>query len=100
MAAVYFLVTSEIDKNPFTLFLLREVDLKRYFDVKNSEMEPSYPLPVTELSEAAKPEKETDISCELLKIPALGNFVLDCLSPNPPFSSQLDYKDVMAQFYR
>lgn len=100
MAAVYFLVTSEIDKNPFTLFLLRGVDLKQYFNVKNSEIEPSYPLPVTALTAAAKVEKELQNSCELVKIPSMADFILDCLSPNPAFSSQLDYKDVMMEFYR
>ena len=98
MAAVYFLLTSEIDKNPFTLFLLRDVDLKQYFNVKNSEIEPAYPLPVTEMKEIA--EKEINSHCELVKIPPLANFILDCLSPNPVFSMQLDYKDIMMEFYR
>ena len=100
MAAVFFLVTSEIDKNPFTLFLLRGVDLKQYFNVKNCEIEPSYPLPVTELSAAVKVEKELHNKCELVKIPPMAGFILDCLSPNPAFSSQLDYKDVMMEFYQ
>ena len=99
MAAVYFLLTSEIDKNPFTLFLLRDVNLKQYFNVKNSEVEPTYPLPVTELKEVGN-AKETDSHCELMKIPPLANFILDCLNPNPAFSMQLDYKDVMTEFYR
>ncbi|XP_028406807.1 uncharacterized protein LOC114529246 [Dendronephthya gigantea] len=100
MAAVYFLLTSEIDKNPFTLFLLRDVDLKRHFNVKNNEIEPSYPLPATEIKETTNSEKETVVHCELVKIPHLANFILDCLSPNPAFSMQLDYKDVMMEFYR
>ena len=100
MAAVYFLLTSEIDKNPFTLFLLRDVDLKQYFNVKNSEVEPKYPLPVTELKEVVDSAKEGSSHCELMKIPPLANFILDCLSPNPAFSMQLDYKGVMAEFYR
>ena len=103
MAAVYFLVTSEIDKNPFTLFLLRDVDLKQYFNVTNSETELSYPLPVTEqpkVDTAANVKEESGLHCNLLNIPSMGNFILDCLSPNPPFSSQLDYKDVLMEFYR
>jgi uncharacterized Zn finger protein len=100
MAAVYFLLTSEIDKNPFTLFLLRDVDLKQYFNVKNSEIEPTYPLPVTEMKEVTNATKEPSSHCELVKIPPLANFILDCLSPNPVFSMQLDYKDVMMEFYR
>ena len=100
MAAVYFLLTSEIDKNPFTLFLLRDVDLKQYFNVKNSEIEPTYPLPVTEMKEVTNAKKEPSSHCELVKIPPLANFILDCLSPNPVFSMQLDYKDVMMEFYR
>lgn len=100
MAAVYFLLTSEIDKNPFTLFLLRNVNLKRHFNVKNSEIEPSYPLPVNEIKETTNAANEPDVHCELVKIPHLANFILECLSPNPAFSMQLDYKDVMMEFYR
>ena len=109
MAAVYFLLTSEIDKNPFTLFMLRGVDLMQYFSIKNSETEPSYPLPVT-VATCNAAFAGTDCvdcgtgpnlpECELLKHVPMGNFILDCLSPNPPFSSQLDYKDVMIEFYR
>ena len=100
MAAIYFLLTSEIDKNPFTLFLLRDVDLKQYFNVKNSEIEPTYPLPVTEMRDVMSAGKEPNAHCELVKIPPLADFILDCLSPNPVFSMQLDYKDVMMEFYR
>ena len=100
MAAVYFLLTSEIDKNPFTLFLLRDVNLKQYFNVKNSEIEPTYPLPVTEMRDVMNAGKKPNAHCELVKIPPLANFILDCLSPNPVFSMQLDYKDVMMEFYR
>ncbi|XP_077984606.1 uncharacterized protein Rv2102-like [Glandiceps talaboti] len=48
MAAVYFLITSEIDKNPFTLFTLHGVDLVNHFNIKVSETEPGYPLQISQ----------------------------------------------------
>ncbi|XP_077867216.1 putative ATP-dependent helicase/translocase YwqA [Saccoglossus kowalevskii] len=108
MAAVYFLITSEIDKNPFTLFTLHGMDLVKHFNIKVSETEPGYPLPIHPAKHVKDEIDETDgefdhmnelKKCELLKIPSLSGFILDCLSSNPPFSSQLDYKEVMQEFY-
>ncbi|XP_070554306.1 uncharacterized ATP-dependent helicase YwqA-like isoform X2 [Ptychodera flava] len=107
MAAVYFLITSEIDKNPFTLFALHGVDLVQHFNIKVTETEPKYPLPVISSDvgmdvtvESVESSGTTDLQkCDLLKIPSMAGFILDCLSSNPPFSSQLDFKEVMTEFY-
>jgi len=37
MAAVYFLLASEIDKNPFTLFNLKGMDLMKIFHVSKED---------------------------------------------------------------
>ena len=65
MAAVYYLITSEIDKNPFTLFNLRGVDLMGYFNIKPSDTDPGYPLP---LSRPLKPVCPLLVALDMLNI--------------------------------
>ncbi|XP_019629685.1 PREDICTED: uncharacterized protein LOC109473944 [Branchiostoma belcheri] len=103
MAAVYYLITSEIDKNPFTLFNLRGVDLMGYFNISPSDTDPGYPLPLNRPSSMQSTETEVNenhiLPCPLLKIPPMSDFILSCLKSNPPFSLELDYKCVMEEFY-
>ncbi|XP_035679554.1 uncharacterized protein LOC118417905 [Branchiostoma floridae] len=103
MAAVYYLITSEIDKNPFTLFNLRGVDLMGYFNIKPSDTDPGYPLPLSRPLRPSSAEIEVNenhiLPCPLVKIPPMSDFILSCLRSNPPFSLELDYKSVMEEFY-
>ena len=45
-AAVYYVLTAECDKNPFTVFTLRGIDLQKHFCMRHCSTSVAYPLEV------------------------------------------------------
>lgn len=95
IAALYFMLAREIDKNPLILFSLRGLDLVSYFEIKE-EVEIPYPLEL-EFSEK-KGEISQTKSIDILKLQNYKSFILSMLELNPPFSP-VDYKEVLEEFY-
>lgn len=95
IAALYFALTSEIDKNPFILFELRGIDLISHYNIK-STLEVPYPL---ELDFSNTQQEISPEEILLLKQAQQTSFILGLLDDNPPFC-HIDYKDVLTQFYK
>lgn len=95
MAAVYFTLATAIDRNPFIIFELNGVDLKKHFHIeeKDTEIEPLISPVIVE--NTYKPEKDS-ITIEPLKDSK--NFILSLLTDNPPFFYK-NYKEAFIDFY-
>lgn len=94
MAAVYYSLAHEIDQNPFSLFLLRGLDLKAEFSLAET---PDLPPP---FSFRAR-EKKTGIKAidPDLRLPDnYVNFIISILRPSPPFYAS-DFRTILAGFY-
>ncbi|MBE0491297.1 MAG: DEAD/DEAH box helicase [Sulfurospirillum sp.] len=96
IAGLYFVLVSEIDKNPFILFSLRGLDLVEHFGIKK-DLQISYPLVLDFLAEDGQ-EKKSEENCEILQIRSQKEFILSMLESNPPFAP-FDYKLVLDEFY-
>ncbi len=97
MAAVYYVITREIDQNPFAIFLLRGLDLHAEFSLKNQENIPS-PL-VLQVRLSAKEGKAGETADPKLSLnDNYVSFILSVLRPSPPFWSG-DFKTLLAEFY-
>eukprot|EP00397_Hematodinium_sp_SG-2012_P047915 GEMP01054688.1.p1 GENE.GEMP01054688.1~~GEMP01054688.1.p1 ORF type:complete len:369 (+),score=106.29 GEMP01054688.1:207-1313(+) len=122
-AAVYFALTTAIDKDPAVLFRLRGLDLHARFHVNENNSSSSgptlsaYPLPDTPLDvdamrtkaeqaddndEAAAATEEPPPVAALTvgqQIPSQKQFVLKALKDSPAFCSQCDVKVGVAALY-
>ncbi|MFA6505820.1 MAG: SNF2-related protein, partial [Treponemataceae bacterium] len=94
MAAVYYSLAHEIDQNPFSLFLLRGLDLKAEFSLAEA---PSLPPPLT-FAVRPKNEKLAIGDPELSIRDGYTNFIISVLRPSPAFHSG-DFKTILAEFY-
>eukprot|EP00854_Cymbomonas_tetramitiformis_P020244 gene20244-24238_t len=111
MAAVYFLITAEVDKDPFTIFSLRKIKLAEHFAVSTSASTAvPYPLPAKlhTMAPIDLTESESEVPVtEGARVPEVqlkhpvnqSKFILSCLPANPAFCLKLDYHEVMEQFY-
>ncbi|MCP4134015.1 MAG: DEAD/DEAH box helicase family protein [bacterium] len=98
MAAVYYTLTAEIDKNPFAIFLIRGMDLAAEFDIREEILEIAYPVPL-EYAEAGTNEQHNTAEVELTRYSDLSPFILSMLAESPPFSD-INYREVMGEFYK
>ena len=95
IAALYYALTNQIDKNPFILFSLRGLDLIEHYNIKE-EIKVPYPIELTYIDEINSPLQE---NITLLKQENYANFILSMLGDFPPFS-HINYKEVMEEFYK
>lgn len=94
MAAVYYTLAREIDQNPFGLFLLRGLDLRKEFAFQE---EAGLPPPVV----LAPRTGEAEIPAEDPELALNDNytaFILSVLRPAPAFWKG-DFKTLLAAFY-
>ncbi len=96
MAAVYYVLTAEIDKNPFTIFEIRGVDLISRFSIKSSNLKISSPLNII-YSEKSSSVSRSDI--ELVSFSSYSPFITSLLGDHPPFA-EINYSTVMEEFYK
>lgn len=96
IAALYFALTTEIDKNPFILFGLRGLDLITHYNIKK-ELQIPYPLELNYTNDIYTAPIQDNIP--LLKQENHTNFILSVLSDFPPFS-HINYKEVLNEFYK
>ena len=96
IAALYYVLTNEIDKNPFLLFKLRGLDLIKHYNIKD-DLKVSYPLELNFTDTIDVKVSQNDIS--ILKLENYSNFILSMLTPFPPFA-HIDYKEVLTEFYK
>ncbi len=96
IAALYYALTNEIDKNPFILFKLRGLDLIEHYDIKE-DLQVPYPLDLHYSNNQDFQPLLNNIS--ILKQTNQTNFILSLLSDCPPFS-HINYKEVMNEFYK
>jgi len=96
IAALYYALTSEIDKNPFILFKLRGLDLVEHYNIKE-DLKLPYPLTLTYAKDISQLILEDTIS--ILKQTNHTNFILSMLGDFPAFS-HINYKEVMGEFYK
>jgi len=96
MAAVYFLLASEIDKNPFTIFEIRGGDLLSKFSISSESLEIEYPINI-EFPEQKQSIKDGDI--QITSFASSSAFILTLLGDSPPFSN-INYRTVMEEFYK
>ncbi len=99
LAAVYYHLSEEIDKNPFNLFKLKGIDLYENFNINPIKYEIKYPIEIKKLIKNKKLEQiRIQNLPKLIKIPNSKNFILSILSDFPRFSS-INYKNVLDKFY-
>jgi SNF2 family DNA or RNA helicase/uncharacterized Zn finger protein len=96
IAALYYVLTNEIDKNPFILFKLRGLDLIEHYGIKE-ELQIPYPLDLNYTNNQDFQPLLNNIS--ILKQTNQTNFILSMLGDFPPFS-HINYKEVMGEFYK
>ncbi|TFG63339.1 MAG: DEAD/DEAH box helicase, partial [Spirochaetales bacterium] len=95
MAAVYYLIAQEIDRDPFFVFRLRGLDLKEEFDSAGNEQVP----PPFELRPGLKPWTPSEASPEFPHCENYGPFILGLLPASPPVAPY-DMKAVLSEFYK
>ncbi|KAJ3081079.1 hypothetical protein HK102_002599, partial [Quaeritorhiza haematococci] len=118
LASVYYVLSSEFDKNPWLIFTLRGLDLKKLLNITTEQIRGlSYPIPLefiqtdnlvdtTSTSDdisgdaSSQTTKPRGANSGIHKIPLQDRFILSCLQRNPPFSQSLDYWNVLDEFYR
>jgi SNF2 family DNA or RNA helicase/uncharacterized Zn finger protein len=95
IAALYYALTNQIDKNPFILFSLRGLDLIEHYKIKE-EIKSRYPIELIYIDELSNPPKE---NITFLKQENYANFILSMLGDFPSFS-YINYKEVIEEFYK
>jgi len=96
MAAVYYMLASEIDKNPFAIFLIRGIDLVGHFKISTEALKIEYPVSLE--YEGVKDPLPLADEVELIKFTDYSSFILSMLADSPPFSD-INYRNVLKQFY-
>jgi superfamily II DNA or RNA helicase len=98
MAAVYYLIAQEIDRDPSLLFRLRGVDLAARFGRSRSEGELALPPPVSlhidEQPRPAAPESPPSLP----RIESYLGLVQSLIPPRPPFAEG-DFGAALVEFY-
>jgi len=105
MAALYYIITREIDANPHVLFRLRGMDLSSRFG-KAVVHRITQPFTVTfaknenagKSENSGKPEKHNDTPLVFEEIPYCGELITSLLPPEPSFCKR-DFASVLAEFY-
>ncbi|MCL2806115.1 MAG: DEAD/DEAH box helicase [Treponema sp.] len=95
MAALYYIISREIDANPHALFRLRGIDLASRF---GKAIVPVIAPAFTVKFDSYEFLKTGHEPMTLEEIPHCGQLITSILSPNPPFCSR-DFTAVMAEFY-
>jgi len=99
MAAVYFVLASQIDKNPFILFELRGLDLIKCFNIEK-HLDIEYPITIKYTDEVKNyTQNEPNNIIEILKFNSFNDFILSRLESQPPFM-QTDFKKLLEKFYK
>ncbi|HOT20461.1 MAG TPA: SNF2-related protein, partial [Spirochaetota bacterium] len=99
MAAVYYLLTREIDLNPFLLFTLRGLDLTKLFKITTKSLI-DYPINIQEAHENQyNNELQSFREVAIVTINNYTNFILSKLSNNPSFIDK-DFKPIIEKFYK
>jgi len=96
ITALYYMLTNEIDKNPFILFKLRGLDLIKHYNIKD-DLKIPHPLELNFINNSDIKISNDDI--QILKLENYSDFILSMLSPFPPFA-HIDYKEVLTEFYK
>ena len=97
IAGLYYILVSEIDKNPFILFSLRGLDLVAHYGIQKDLRIP-YPVEIATLKKS-EAYPEPDEAFNLLQLSDQSTFILSLLEPNPHFAP-IDYKEVLEEFYK
>ncbi len=97
IAGLYFMLVSEIDKNPFILFSLRGLNLIEHYNIKK-DLEIPYPIEI-EYKERTTQETQAEYQFEMLQFNSQKEFILSMLESDPPFAP-VDYKKVIEEFYK
>lgn len=95
LAALYFVLVSEIDKNPFLIFELRGLDLKKEFEIQHiTEIKNALPLTTTkELPQVIKTTIPSFEDKDYLP------FILSMIAQSVPYLER-DFREVHAEFYK
>jgi len=96
ISALYYVLTNEIDKNPFILLKLRGLDLIKHYNIKD-DLKVVYPLELNYTDNINVKLLQEDI--QILKLENYSSFILSMLSSFPPFA-HIDYKEVLTEFYK
>ncbi|MDR0322923.1 MAG: SWIM zinc finger family protein, partial [Treponema sp.] len=99
MAALYYIIASEIDADPHVLFRLRGMDLSARFG-KTAVRSVAQPFRVTYTAEKKNTYKKSGLGQlpDLEEIPYCGELITSLLPSSPPFCER-DFAAVMAEFY-
>ncbi len=96
IAALYYMLTNEIDKNPFILLKLHGLDLVKHYNIKKNLKVP-YPLELNFMNIINSNISQDDI--QILKLENYRSFILSLLGSFPPFA-HIDYKEALEEFYK
>jgi len=98
MAAVYYLIAQEIDRDPALLFRLRGVDLAKRFGCSRSELEPNLPPPVSLSIDEQPRSAAPELSPALPRIENYLGLVQSLIPPRPLFAEG-DFGVALIEFY-
>jgi SNF2 family DNA or RNA helicase/uncharacterized Zn finger protein len=102
IAALYFVLSREIDANPYLLFSLRSIDLKKLANSYGTDIEFTLQEPFGINAKKAnalnyKMPENTIIDFE--EIPNCTNFITALLPQSPAFCSETDFTLRLSEFY-
>ncbi|WP_461254928.1 SNF2-related protein [Treponema sp. R80B11-R83G3] len=100
MAALYYIISREIDSDPHVLFKLRGMDLARRFgNAVVHKIAPPFTIKFAEKKNAQGRRAETESSpLEFEEIPNCAELISSLLPSSPPFCD-IDFTQVTAEFY-
>jgi len=98
MASVYYILTAEIDKNPFTIFEIRGIDLLGHFKISEETLAIELPISLN-WNDQPHPEPSADTPFEMVRLKPSSGFILSMLSDNPPFG-EVNYRVAFEEFYK
>ncbi|GMO36871.1 MAG: DEAD/DEAH box helicase [Termitinemataceae bacterium] len=105
IAAVYYALSREIDADPYILFTLRGIDLKKIADEYGTvfEFKLQEPFAIKTISaNSLSPQPCTTTSTETInmsELPASFELISALLPPSPPFSNERDFSILISEFY-
>jgi len=111
ISAVIYIITNEIDKNPFFLFNIRNFDILKSIKTEEASKRESHELqkmtgfinngiPETKISRKQKNYyRKKYYSLDFSKIPNMDRIIGKLLTPNPLFYNKDDFRNIFLQRY-
>ncbi|MFA7203456.1 MAG: SNF2-related protein [Candidatus Caldatribacteriota bacterium] len=95
LAAVYYIIADEIDKDPFLIFEMRGMKKKELMEIAEEMKKNTDPLFTNEIEEKSKPKEQPEVSYEQYEIEK----VIKLLPDEAYFYDGYDFKTLLLNMY-